>query len=172
MPIGGAIGGAISGGLGLLGASNASNAANKQNQANIAPWLKAGQGAIQNLSNPNSLMKNFYTSPNYKFTLQQGLNAVGTDKAVNGLLRSGGAIKSLNNYAQGEAAGQFNNYVGQQQFISQQGTQAAAGANASNTTNSTNQGNIDLGAGNLFGNLAGSLAKYSQPTAGTGSSYG
>lgn len=196
MPIGAATvaASAIGAGASIYSSSQAAGASDKgakaalayqkQIRTDVQPYLKAGTGAINTLSDPNALMKGFYASPNYQYTLGQGLNAVGTDKAVNGLLRSGSAIKALDTFASNTAANQFNNYIGQKQYLSSAGISAegdAAGVanNSSNIamTNAANQGNADLVAGNAFSQFGGSLAtliqKYGSPTPNTsmGSSF-
>lgn len=162
MPIGATLGAAaIGAGSSIFGAQSAANSskkANAQNQANLKPYMDAGQSAIGQLNDPNALMKGFYASPNYNFTMQQGLNAVGTDKAVNGLLRSGSALKSLNTFAQNTAANQWNSYVSQKQFIADKGLTAADPSINSNNSNAATQGNAAIATGNAVGGFAGALA--------------
>ena len=53
----------------------------------------------------------FTESPGYQFRLNQGLNAVQKSAAARGLLGSGGTMKALNDYAQGQASSEFENYA-------------------------------------------------------------
>ena len=99
----------------LTEAYNTANAALKDNQAQAAtlyqPYTSAGTNALANLADPN---KNFQASPDYQFRLNQGLNAVTQNKAVNGLLQSGSALKGINDYAGQSASQEFGNWWGRQ----------------------------------------------------------
>lgn len=178
MPVGATLGAAaIGAGASIYSSSKAAGAAKDaaaQNQANIQPYVDAGKSAISDLSNPNALLQGFQTSPNYNFTMQQGLNAVGTDKAVNGLLRSGSALKSLNTFAQGTAANQWNNYISQKQFLANSGNTANQQASTNNNNQAAAQGNSAIATGNAIGAFGGALApilaKYGNDNSGGGSS--
>ena len=85
----------------------------------------------------------FYASPDYQFRLQQGIKAIERSKAASGKLRSIDAVKSINNYAQGEASSEYGNYVNRLAAlagIGQSATESTAnaasqyGANANNAT--------------------------------------
>ncbi len=168
-------------------ANSAKNALSYQKSigSDVMPYINAGTNASGILSDPNKLMSNFMTDPSYQFNLQQGLGAVGQDKAVNGLLRSGGAIKGLDTFAQGLAGNQFNSYVGRLQNTASMGLQAgsvaAGAANSSSNiamTNGANQADAGLAAGNNFGAAVGNLwstygggSRPNGPSGGT-SSYG
>jgi hypothetical protein len=107
-----------------------------QQQANQAPFLKAGQTAIGDLSQltaPGGSLSQPWTgtftaptaaqaaaTPGYQFTLQQGQNAIQNSAAAQGNLLSGGTEAALDQYSQGLAS---TNY--QQSFnnaLSQYGT--------------------------------------------------
>lgn len=177
MPLGGALTiGLISGGLSAGGSiAGGKNSANAQEQAaqlqataqnnatnlnasifskeqqNIAPYVQAGQGAVNSLqgmlapsgaptgtsagpSGPNGTWApsditassatqqwttpfnfngvNLLNSPEYTFDLNQGLQAVQRSAAANGGLVSGGAMKDISNYAQGNALNSFQQAYG------------------------------------------------------------
>lgn len=182
MPIGG---GLLGLGAGIWGTSQA---ASKYGQASsqaeglmeglrgdMAPYLKAGQGALANMQNPNAFMK----SPGYQFRLDQGINGVNTDKAVNGLLRSGGALKAVDSYNQNFASNEFNNWWQQQSGLAGMGLQsegitANAMTNEGNlmTGNAAVQGNADINYANMFSKFAGNVLGGVQGQYGGGSSYG
>lgn len=190
MPVGAAIGvsGALGAGASIYGASQASDASSnalKQQQANsdkawssVNPFITAGTDALSKLQTPAT---SFQASPGYQFALDQGENAVTQNKAVNGLLKSGSALKAVGNYAQGQADQQYNNWWTQQAGLASQGISAAgvgagvtAGANANIGTNAANQGNASISTTNSLGNLSGSaltsfLSQYGSPA--SGSSY-
>lgn len=157
MPIGAAIGGAAASLFGgIFGAHEANNAADAQaaasnhatdvqgklgqeaidfskqqwntQQGNEAPWLKAGQGAISQLSDllkpgggltqqwnqhfqaPTDVTEQ--NDPGYKFRLQEGLSALNNSAAAKGGLLSGGTAKAINNYAQQDASNEYGNVYG------------------------------------------------------------
>ena len=131
-----------------------------QTQANEKPWLQAGQTALGTLSGllstpgqglltpfqaPTAAQAAAY--PGEQFQLQQGEQAIQRSAAAQGGLLSGGTAKSLNNYAQNVAQGDYQNVYN----------------NAFNTfqSNQTNQ----------FNRLA-ALAGYGQQTAQTLGSQG
>lgn len=94
-------------------------------QKNIAPWLKAGQGAISQLSDllspGGALTKQWdqhfvaptdvteQNDPGYKFRLSEGLSALNNSAAAKGGLLSGGTLKAINNYAQNDASNEYGN---------------------------------------------------------------
>ena len=130
-----------------------------------SPYLEQGKNALLRISDPTKVLSNFQASPDYQFRLSQGMDAVGTDKAVNGLLRSGSALKALSNYAQNTAAGEFGNWWQRQSGLAGMGENALATAggvaNANSQAigqNATNQGNAAIANGNAIGQLGGSVA--------------
>lgn len=110
----------------------------------------------------------FYNTPGYQFSLNQGETAIQRGAAATGGLYSTGTLASLNNYAQGAASTQYNNYVQQLLSLSGLGGSAAAtGAGASTATGAgasnsiTNAGNASaggiMGAAGAFSNGLNSL---------------
>jgi hypothetical protein len=57
---------------------------------------------------------NFQADPGYQFRLQQGLRAANAGYAAKGLLKSDAAVKGLNDYAQGQASQEYNNFFNRQ----------------------------------------------------------
>lgn len=181
MPVGASLGaGLIGGAASLFGASSAASASKKalsqqlnefnQVQAEAKPYISAGSGALTNLQNPNAFMQ----SPDYQWTLNQGMNQVLQNKAVNGLLNSGSALSGLANYVTGAASTDYNNWFNNQLNVARVGESAlypsgnaASGASGAIGTNATNQGNASLAIGNDVGNIAGSLAAIIQQYGGS-----
>ena len=115
------LGGAIAGLGGAFLASNASKKATKdqvgianrqmdladkqfqQTRTDLSPYRQAGETAVGDLNDPNA----FTTSPGYEFRLKQGMDGVAQNKAVNGLLNSGAALKALNDYNQNMASAEY-----------------------------------------------------------------
>ena len=118
-----------------------------QNQANQAPWLKAGTGAINELSSltgtpgqglltpwtqqfqaPTGLTEQ--NDPGFQARLQMGQQALENSAAARGGVLSGGTAKDLTNYAQNFASNEYGNVYGralgqyQQAYNIFQGNQA------------------------------------------------
>lgn len=104
---------------------------NKQfdtSQANFAPFVKAGQGAVTDLSSLLSAGQNGtgalapwtdtfkaptdvteQNDPGYQFRLKTGLDALQNSAAARGGLLSGGTAKAINDYAQNSASSEYGN---------------------------------------------------------------
>jgi hypothetical protein len=178
MPIGAiaSIGSAVIGaGASIYGANKAKKASDKALAAqqanidkvwtNVNPWLTAGSGALGRISDPSKVMQNFQESPDYQFRLGQGLNAVTTNRAVNGLLRSGSALKAVTGYASNLASGEFGNWWNRQTGLATGGLEAnrigaglAESQNQNIGVNAANAGGAAISNGNTIGQLGGSLA--------------
>jgi hypothetical protein len=134
-------------------------------QANEAPFLKAGQTAVGDLSSllaPGGELTQPYpggqftaptaaeaqATPGFQFTLQQGLNALNNSAAAQGNLLSGGQLAAQQQYGQGLAS---NTY--QQSF------------NNALSTYGTNYNTWQQQQANKFNRLA-SVAGLGQTTAG------
>jgi hypothetical protein len=164
-----------------LQAQEAQNSLNFQEQewntqqANEAPFLKAGQTAVGDLSSltaPGGSLSQPWTgtfnaptaaqaeaTPGFQFTLQQGQNAIQNSAAAQGNLLSGGTEAALDQYSQGLAS---TNY--QQAFnnaLTQYGT-------AYNTfqNNQANQFNRLASIAGLGQTTAGQLGTQGQAAAG------
>lgn len=190
---------AVGVGVGAYNSSKAIKAGKKASAANLAyaqeqnamtsaavqPYQASGAAALGKLQDPT---KSFETSPGYQFRLTQGIGSVANSKAVNGLLRSGSALKAVSDYGQNTASNEFGNWWNQQKGLADQGltgTQIASGAAQSNIgasgVNAGNQGSAAIAGANTanqaFGSIADLITKYGvggstpAPTGGT-SSYG
>lgn len=132
-----------------------------------APGGFGGAGAGAGTSNPgapaagSANFSNFYNSPGYQFTLNQGEQAIGRAASAGGNLYSTNTLADLNNYAQGVASTQYNNYVQQLLSLAGIGGQAVAGTQAAGTNAANNISNNQLlsGGANASGILgsAGAL---------------
>jgi len=90
----------------------------------------------------------FYESPDYRFRLGEGLNAVQGSAAAQGGLYSGNALRSINDYGSGVAAGEFGNYVNRQLALAGMGQTATTQAGNAAMTTGANVGNLLIGQGN------------------------
>lgn len=94
-----------------------------QQQANEAPFLKAGQGAVNNLASlandPNfskypggpfqaPTLAEAQQTPGYQFQLEQGTQAINQNAAANGSLLTGNTGTALQKYGQGLADSTYN----------------------------------------------------------------
>lgn len=124
---------------------------------------------------PQTAFDNYRNSTGYQFRLNQGMNAVNSGWAGRGLLQSGAALKSLNDYGQGMASAEFGNYLGalgNQQALGQSSASALAGVgqNYANSLASINSSKADaignaalLNARNtsgMFNSLASGILRY------------
>ena len=106
-------------------AKGAANAVAKSEQAAIAeqrrqydlsrsdqmPWMDAGKRALGSMEALNSGdFSKFYASPDYNWTLNEGMKGLDRSAAARGRLYSGGYGEDLTRYAQGAASTQYNNY--------------------------------------------------------------
>src|SRR5690348_4412492 len=82
-----------------------------QSRADQLPFLQTGYGA---LDKENKLLSGDYSgfqnSPDYQFTLNQGIGALDKSAAARGSLYSGGHSQDLTNYAEGTANKFLNSY--------------------------------------------------------------
>lgn len=101
-------------------------------RSDYAPFREAGVGQLPLLQQmaqsglPSPTMEGFYgspesqigniadfqASPGYQFALNQGLNAVQNSAAAGGSLESGRTLKALQDYGQGMANQEYNNWYG------------------------------------------------------------
>jgi hypothetical protein len=179
----GAIGGAVIGGISANKAADtqaqaAEQAAQlqyqefQQQQANQQPWLDAGKGALPQLSSMASTTPQFTQAdflnnmdPAYQFDLQQGQQALERSAAAQGGLQSGGTLKALTQYAQGQASNEYQNAYNR--YMNNQNTQfnrlaslagigqtAGAQMGQAGENMAGNVGNIMTGAANAQGAAA------------------
>ena len=164
--------------------------AREQYQQNIAPYLTSGTNALTQLGALNGGdYSSFNLSPDYQFTLEQGMKIGDRSAAANGSLFSGGHQADLAKYAQGLASQEYNNYYNKIYNLATMGQNAAAGAGsaamqsanniggyltaganaaANGTIGSANQwGNALTGLANIAGQYAGNRSSYSQPMPST-----
>lgn len=141
------------------------------------PYEEAGRSGLSLLQqyltgDPVATQARLEQSPGYQFRLNQGQNSIQNLLASKGGLKSGAAMKALEEYAQGTASQEFGNQVGYLQGLSSIGQNAAmaignyeiqAGANMGNASQQgvLGQGiamaNRDAQMGNIIG---GGLSQF------------
>lgn len=98
-------------------------------RSDLAPWRAAGTQALGSLGRAYAGdYSDFHQSPNYAWTMQQGLQGIDRNRASRGLLNSGAADKARMGFAQGLASGEYGNWFNQGLGL------AGLGQNATNTT--------------------------------------
>lgn len=134
-----------------------------QQQANQAPWLKAGQGALSQMQAMNAAGPPQFTQqdflnnqdPAYQFDLQQGQQALQRSAAAQGSLMSGGTLKDLTTYSQGQASNEYQNAYNR--FMNGQNTQfnrlASVAGMGQTATGQLNQGGMNM-ANNVSGTMS------------------
>ena len=192
-----AIGAAIAGAASLAGSaissSAASSAANTQAGASLAgsqaqinfeqqalsqataqnaPYAAAGTPAVSELS---SLLKpggsagfDLSTLPGFKFQMDQGTSAIENSGAARGTQLSGNTLQSLDQFGQGVASTNFNQYLSQIAGLTQIGqssannTATAAGNLLTTAGGAANQGIVGAGNAQAAG-IVGSTNAITSP---------
>lgn len=170
-----------------------------QARADQAPWRTTGSSALDQIAklygldttdaNGNTVkgtgkadLSSFATSPDFKFNLGQGEDAINRSAAARGGLLSGAAVKQGAQYASGLADNEFSGYVNRLSTtagLGQAATNAtqAAGTSAANSIGAayTNAGNARASAydqsgqtiGNSVNGLASNYALYKYLNSGS-----
>lgn len=112
------------------------------------PYEQAGRQGLNLLTqyltgNPAEVQQRLEQTPGYQFRLSQGQTAMQNLLASKGGLKSGGAMKALEEFAQGTASQEFGNQVGYLQGL------AGIGQNAATTMS-----NAELFAGSNMASAA------------------
>ena len=121
----------------------------------------------------------FYLSPDFNFTLQQGLNGLTAQGAATNGTQNGAQQKAEIAYAGNLAAGQYSNYVNSLQALAGLGANASSNLNStsSNTANSisstqqtqgSNAASSYLGQGTIDAGLLSNLTAPATKTASAG----
>lgn len=111
-----------------------------------------GQGSAQEAQ--ENAFDVFRNSTGYQFRVNEGADALNSNFAGSGVLRSGAAAKAMEKYRQGQASNEFGNYIGylsNQQGTGLSGASALAGV-GQNYANSVSANNNN--AGNAAANAA------------------
>lgn len=121
-------------------------------------WGAYGGGASGGASGGAQGPYNFATDdPSYAWRLNQGLESVLKQKAAQGVLRTGGTLKDLTDYAQGAASTEYGNAFGRKFSLASLGENAAAQTGNFGSQYGAGGANSIYGAGNA--NSAGSIAQ-------------
>ena len=123
----------------------------EKQQADYKPYLEQGTYGINTLGalmRPNAdtsaILKN---DPSYQFRLKQGQQALDRSSAARGMGYSGAQMKAAQDYGQGMASTEFQNYYNRLAGLAQGGQQAAGSMAQAGGQYANN-------ASNTFGNLS------------------
>lgn len=124
----------------------------------VQPYTAVGVDALGRISNPNTMMQAFQASPDYQYRRDQAIEGVSQARAVNGLLRSGPALRGVTGVASDMASGEFGNWYNRQSGLAQMGLNAEATSAGALNNNASNQGNAAISVGNTIAGTAGSIS--------------
>lgn len=143
------------------------------------PYEQAGRQGLNLLEqyltgDPSQAMQMLQKSPAYQFRLAQGQNSIQNLLASRGGLKSGAAMKSLEEFAQGIASQEFGNQINYLQGLAGIGQSAASAMSNAEIFAGSNMGSVSqqgiLGQGMAMANrdaqmgnlLGGSLSQLGQ----------
>ncbi|WP_057632524.1 hypothetical protein [Stenotrophomonas humi] len=99
-----------------------------QSRQDNMPWLQAGQNALSRLEGASAgNFDSFKASPDYQFTLDQGLKGLERGASARGGLYSGGADADRMQFGAGVASQQFGDWWNRQAGIANVGQTTASG---------------------------------------------
>lgn len=122
--------------------------ADQRQQKNFAPYLGLGEqaaGKLGELSSGN--MGSFFTSPDYNFRVNEGINALQNSAAAKGGLLSGNAMRGITAFGQNLGASEFQNYWNRNFETAKLGQNSAAGTGALGVQSAGQVGNAYNGLG-------------------------
>ena len=128
----------------------------EKSSANLSPFINNGQGASNLLASAyglngasplgESTLQGFYNSPDYKFALKGGSEALDNSAAAKGGALGGNQIRAQTEYGQGMATQNLQNYFAKLSGMAGQGITAGGYL-----------GSIGTGAGNSVGATSNNL---------------
>lgn len=115
--------------------------------------------------------QNYLNSAGYKTQLKGGIDALNSNAAARGMLKSGATLKATQRFGAGLGQQYFNNYIGQLNTQAGYGMQADQTLAGAYTNGATGQANANMAAGAAQGNaigdaaqnIAGAIGYYNKP---------
>ena len=138
----------------------------EQQQANEAPFIKAGQGAVNTLSTyapfTAPTLEEAKAQPGYQFALQEGENAINQNAAATGNVYSGTTLRAADQFAQNLAETNYGNVYNRSlgtyetnlnrlQSLAGEGLTGTGQAAAAGGQAASNIGNINMATGAQIG---------------------
>lgn len=141
------------------GAANQAMQASEQNYqrtaGNLNPYIDAGSSALAQEQKLNAGdYSGFTASPDYQFSLSQGLQGLDRSAAARGSLYSGGHSADVMNYAQGLASQNYDKYYSRLAGLAENGQNAASNLGSVGTGNAAAIGAAATNAGTAQANAA------------------
>lgn len=124
----------------------------RQTREDIAPWMGAGQEALQRQRDIilGGDLSQFYTSPGYQFRLQEGQRALERGAAARGNLLSGAQQRALTRYGQNIASEEFGNVLGRIGGLSTQGLGAGLAVGQLGAASASNVAGLQARTGDVL----------------------
>lgn len=129
-----------------------------RNEGRTLPSQQTGADAT---AAARSAFDQFRNSTGYDFRLKQGFNALNSGYAGAGSIKSGAAMKGINDYGQNMASQEFANYM------AMLGNQQSVGANAASAQAGVSQ-NMGNSLANIYTNQGDNLANAALAKGGSG----
>jgi hypothetical protein len=140
----GRVGGQFGGDMGAYGQFHYGQYGRNEGRQLPSQQMQAGQASPGNSQDAaRAAFDQFRNSTGYQFRLGQGMDAVNSGYAGAGTLKSGAAMKAINDYGQNMASGEFANYMGML------GNQQGVGFNAASA-----QAGVSQNMGNSLAQIA------------------
>lgn len=151
-----------------------SNQNYQRTAGNLNPYIDAGSSALAGLQKLNSgNYSSFNASPDYQFSLNQGLQGLDRSAAARGSLYSGGQNADILKYAQGLASQNYGNYYSRLSDLSKLGSDAATNLGSIGTGNAAHIGDYLTNSGNAAASGAlNSATINSSALSGLASAFG
>jgi len=120
----------------------------QRTSGNLSPYISAGNNALGQMQALNSGdYSSFTASPDYQFSLSQGIQGLDRSAAARGSLYSGGHSADILGYAQGLASQNYGNYYNRLASLAGLGQDAASNLGSIGTKNAASIGSYLTGAG-------------------------
>lgn len=121
-----------------------------QTRQDMMPWIEAGRMGLNRLTLlADGDMRGFYTSPEYAFTRDQGLQSLERGAAARGGMYSGGADADRMKFAAGLASQEYGNHWNRLAGLSGVGQSTAGSLGQFGANAATNIGNAYGNIGNI-----------------------
>lgn len=139
-------------------------------QNNMAPWLRAGKGALSEQQallglggDTGASLRSLMGSPGYQFRLEQGQRGLDAGLASRGGMGSGKAMQAATQYGQDYASNEYGNRLNQLSGLSSGGYSAASGMAGAGQNYANNLSSLLTGNANAQGaaGIAGANARQS-----------
>jgi hypothetical protein len=131
----------------------------------LSPYITAGNAALNQYAGLLGLSgytavdptETLRSTPGYKWTMNQGLSAIGSAGASTGQYGSGAMAKGLLNYSQGLADTTYQNYLNNVGNLAYRGQNAATSLGSFGTSTAQSQASLSGNTGNALASIYSGL---------------